>query len=218
MPIDPRIPRINQAAARFNLSNRWIAQKLGTSHTNVNSWLDEQAPTTPRSKGVLDEILRLIESDGARERGYKVVDQWEKLIPVYASIMAGKPGSFEMDVEYEAFPVRDPSRPVWGRIVDGFSMAEIFLPGDVAVFEDRKAENGAVCHLFKDGEDVIKAWKQVGQHFQLLSFNEDYEPMDGDGWNIKGACIGRIRYGEYRIRQVTEFPSGLVWAMRHAKI
>lgn len=213
---DSRAKVVEGLLLKYGLSNRWLAKKLGASHGSVNNWLDPEGGW-PRNRGIYDEMLDLIKEHAPKEASL-VRRGGVRLIPVYAAIPAGTPGSNSMDVDYEEMVDWGNDFERWGRIVEGYSMADILLPGDIAIFENRRYEQGDVVHAYSHGEDCVKVIRNTGEDTQLWSFNQDYEPFSASGWKAKGVCVGRIRYGPYRIRQLTEFPHGLKWAMRLEKL
>lgn len=200
---------------KYGLSARWLARKLGTSSTNVNNWLD---PTghSPREKGVYDQMIDIIQEQAPKEAAV-LRRGGARLIPVYAGLPAGPPGSNSMDVDYIEVLDWGSDFERWGRIIEGYSMADILLPGDIAIFENRRYETGDVVQAYRDGEDCVKAIRHVNDRWEMWSFNEDYSPFPADGWKAKGVCVGRIRSGSFRVRTIMEFPHGLKWAMRHEK-
>jgi hypothetical protein len=120
-----------------------------------------------------------------------------------------------MDLDYEEVLDWGNDFQRWGRIINGYSMAKMLLPGDIAVFEDRRFETGDVVHAYKDGEDCVKAIRGNGEAVALYSFNEDYEPFSAIGWKAKSVLVQRIRRGSYGVKSLVDFPHGLKWAMRH---
>lgn len=204
---------IESLLEKYGVSRRWLADRLNTSHTNVNSWLSEDG-NKPRDRAIYDNMLEILKSEGPKANDRTMRRGGRRMIPVYAGIPAGPPASNSMDVDWEELLDWGNDFERWGRIVSGDSMIKILQPGDTAVFEDRQAENGDVVHAYRDGDDCIKACRGHGADAQLWSFNPEYLPVSASGWKVKGVCVARIRYGRYRSRSVTEFPGGLKWSMR----
>ncbi len=216
MPVNPdnRIRTIESLLAKYGLSNRWLAKKIGVNHTSINSWLAPEG-SRPRDPGVYDQMIEVLSGQGPLERNLEVRRTGVRVIPIYAGIPAGNPTSHNMDLDYEEVLDWGSDFERWGRIINGYSMANILLPNDIAVFEDRRFEIGDVIHAYNDGEDCVKAIRGKGEDLQLYSFNEDYEPFSAQGWKAKGVLVQRIRRGAYGIKSVTDFPHGLKWAMRN---
>ena len=216
MPVNPdnRIKTIESLLAKYGLSNRWLAKKLGVNHTSINSWLSPDG-SRPRDSSVYDQMIEILNGQGPLERNLEVRRTGVRVIPIYAGIPAGNPTSHNMDLDYEEVLDWGSDFERWGRIINGYSMANILLPNDIAVFEDRRFEIGDVIHAYNDGEDCVKAIRGKGEDLQLYSFNEDYEPFSAEGWKAKGVLVQRIRRGAYGIKSVIDFPHGLKWAMRN---
>lgn len=93
-------------------------------------------------------------------------------------------------------------------------MVPVLRHGDIAIFENRRYHTGDVVQAFKDGEDCVKAIREIKGEVILCSFNPDGPMFPANGWSAKGVCVGRIRYGKSKVRHVTEYPNGLNWSMR----
>ncbi len=199
---------------KYGLSNRWLAKRLGVNHTSINSWLSPDG-SRPRDSVVYDQMIDVLTSQGPKERSIEMRRTGVRVIPIYAGIPAGNPTSHNMDVDYEEVLDWGSDFERWGRIINGYSMARILLPGDIAVFENRRFETGDVVHAYMDGEDCVKAIRGAGEETMLYSFNEDYEPFSAEGWKAKGVLVQRIRRGSYGVKSVVDFPHGLKWAMRN---
>ncbi len=211
---DPRIRTIESLLMKYGLSNRWLAKKLAVNHTSVNNWLSEEG-SRPRDARVYDQMIDILLAQGPAVRNVELRRAGVRVIPVFAGIPAGVPTAHSMDVDYEEVLDWGSDFERWGRIINGYSMAKLLLPGDIAVFEDRRFETGDVVHAYRDGEDCVKAIRGNGDAVQLFSFNEDYEPFSAVGWKAKGVLVQRIRRGPYGVKSVVDFPHGLKWAMRH---
>lgn len=101
----------------------------------------------------------------------------------------------------------------WGRFVVGNSMTTddedtSFEPGDIVIFEDRRAEPGQVVHANKDGEHAIKVLKGHGETLALHSMNPDFPPYSAKDFEIKGVAIERWRMRR-KFPQKVEYPGGL---------
>ena len=210
---DSRVRTVESLLLKYGLSNRWLAKKLGVNHTSINSWLSEDG-SRPRDPRVYDQMIDTLMAHGPSERNLELRRAGVRVIPIYAGIPAGNPSSNNMDVEYEEVLDWGSDFQRWGRIITGYSMAEMLLPGDIAIFEDRRYETGDVVHAYMDGEDCVKAIRGNGEAVMLYSFNEDYEPFIAIGWKAKGVLVQRIRRGPYGVKSVVDFPHGLKWAMR----
>ncbi len=189
---DPRIQTVESLLLKFGLSNRWLAKKLGVNHTSVNSWLDVDG-SRPRDPRMYEQMIDILSSHGPAERNLEMRRAGVRMVPVYAGIPAGIPTANTMDIDYEEVLDWGSDFERWGRIINGYSMAKILLPNDIAVFEDRRFETGDVVHAYKDGDDCVKAIKGAGENVMLYSFNEDYAPFDAAGWKAKGVLVQRIR-------------------------
>jgi len=211
---DPRMTTVESLLLKYGLSNRWLAKKLGVNHTSVNSWLSPEG-SRPRDSRIFDQMIDILSTMGPKERNLELRRTGVRMIPVYAGIPAGNPTSHNMDLDYEEVLDWGNDFERWGRIINGYSMAKILLPSDIAVFENRRFENGDVVHAYKDGDDCVKAIRGNGDKAELWSFNEDYDSFSAQGWKAKGVLVQRIRRGSYGTKSVIDFPHGLKWAMRN---
>lgn len=63
--IDPRVQRIEQLLDQLRLSHRWLAGKLGVTHTTIKNWLNGGGA---RDASLLDKAIRhLMAEQRARE-------------------------------------------------------------------------------------------------------------------------------------------------------
>ena len=91
-----------------------------------------------------------------------------RFIPVKGAIAAGSPSSSVADVDW--IEVKDWGGDLerWGRVIEGFSMTsdlrhpDDLQPGDVAVFENRRAELGHVVQAFDDGRGRARRGEVTG--------------------------------------------------------
>lgn len=216
MAIDPRLGQIKVLLDRSNKSVRWLAKQVNSTDTTVAHILNGET-LNPRDPTIIERMLQALDQV-PNIATVGIGAKYLRSIPVYTSIMAGEPGYFDADVEYELIPEWGGDFERWGRVVRGESMMPVLEPGDIAVFENRRHENGSVVHAFKDGEDVVKAYRLIDGKPVLDSFNGDGPSFSAEGWKVKGVCVMRIRTGSYKIRTETTFPGGLSWAMREIKI
>lgn len=210
---DPRIEDIERRLVASGKSIRWLAEQVGSSDTTVGHILSGQT-RNPRDTTIVDRMITALEGVPTAAQSIRVAKRMLRPIPVASTIMAGPPSMNMADVEYEEVPEWGAEFDRWGRTIEGESMLPLFKPGDIAVFENRRVENGYVVHAFRDGEDCIKVFKLIDGLPRLQSFNPDGPDFPADGWISKGVCVARIRYKKYRVREYVEFPSGLSWAMR----
>ena len=209
---------IESLLQRYGLSNRWLAEKIGKTHTSVNDWLNPEG-SRPRDPDMYDRMIETLQTEGPRAAQVTMRRTGLRFIPVYSTIAAGPPNaSNPADVDWEEMVDWGGDFERWGRTIEGTSMSPLLIPGDIAVFEDRKYESGDVVHAYNDAEDCVKAIRGHEEDAQLWSFNDEFPPFSAAGWKAKGVCVARIRYGKYKIRQVTEFPSGMKWSMRNEEI
>lgn len=139
-----------------------------------------------------------------------------RMVPVYGALTAGSPGYTASDVlDYVELADWGGEFERWGRIITGDSMSPEFEQGDVAIFEDRRAEGGHAVHAFCNGEDTFKVLRATRDGFELWPINTaDYDPvpLQGDhSWTVKGVCIMRIREASRGVRDVREYRHGLIW-------
>jgi phage repressor protein C with HTH and peptisase S24 domain len=161
-------------------------------------------------------MIEVLKKSGPSTRNIRTVSQGRRLIPVYHAIRAGEPFYFETDLEYEEWGDWGPEFDVWGRPISGSSMEPVLREGDIAVFMNRAFEPGDVVQAVGPDGDVVKALRGSPGKEMLYSFNEEFEPFPLGNLEIKGVCVGRIRYGAYRTRHATEFRTKLTWAMRNS--
>jgi len=203
---------------RLGLSYRWLAEMVGTSHPTVTAALSGSTKK-PRDPKLFDKIQAVLEQYAKENRGVKdpvmLYGRTLREIPVLSTITAGEPWAQFADAEIEGIPDWGPEFNRWGRVVEGESMMPVLAAGDVAVFEDRRFKVNDVVHAYCDGVDTVKCIRGHDDEVALWPFNPDFKPIPAAHWKAKGVCVGRIRYGRFRVRQVVEFRDGLTWAMRH---
>lgn len=202
-----------------------LAHRLGVSQARLSNWErgDHDPPLeyvlgAARALGVSVDWL-MGEDVPMRESRHsvQVYRGGNRFIPVKGAIAAGMPACSEADIDW--IEIRDWGGDLerWGRVIDGFSMTsdeaatDDLQPGDIAVFEDRRAEFGHIVHAFSDGRDTVKALRNVHGDVELWPINPRYEPLDAEGWRVKGVVVMRIRRREQGIVETVEFPHG----MRH---
>lgn len=205
--------RLDSQRDQAGLSYRELGKRVGVSHNTVRSIL-QGVTRRPHDPALLQRIADAISDAQSGRRRVAFDSRALRSIPVLRTITAGEPWESFADVEYEEIADWGPGFERWGRIIEGDSMRPVFLPEDCAVFENRRAENGHVVHAFSKGRDTIKAYRTISGQPWLCPFNEDYEPIPADGWQIKGVVVARIRYGKFRIRTQTDFPQGMTWGMK----
>jgi SOS-response transcriptional repressor LexA len=132
-----------------------------------------------------------------------------RFVPVYAGLSAGVPGDHHGDVEWVELMDWGTDFERWGRRIEGFSMEPLIHPGDIIVFENRRAEHSHVVHAYKDGEDGCKVIWGHGPSASLRPVNPDYEPLPIEGWSVKGVAVLLIRRGPDGERISIEYPYGL---------
>jgi hypothetical protein len=138
-------------------------------------------------------------------------------VPIYGALAAGAPGYTMSDViETELMPEWAGDFERWGRIITGASMEDEFEDGDIAIFENRRAEDGHGVHAFAEGEETFKIYRDMGDgSSELWPTNPAYLPFSAQGYEIRGVCIRRIRKGAHGIRDIREYPHG--YRVRHFK-
>lgn len=144
-----------------------------------------------------------------------------RMIPIYGAITAGQPAYTTADViEWEEMPEWGGDFERWGRVIVGESMHDEFEEGDIAIFENRRHEPGHGVHAFCNGEDTFKIYRVIDGAPQLWPINSEYEPipiLQAEGqlnWKVKGVCIRRIRRQPRGVRDIREYPHGLMWRFR----
>lgn len=137
-------------------------------------------------------------------------------IPVLSTITAGEPWAQSADVDTEEIPDWGAEFERWGRVVEGDSMTPVLKQGDIAIFENRQFNAGNVVHAYDSGEDTVKCFRVVNGAAELWPFNGDgHTKYSAEKWNVKGVCVGRIRYDAFKNPSYKEFiRGGLTWAMR----
>lgn len=142
-----------------------------------------------------------------------------RLVPIYGAITAGSPSSTDSQV-VKWYEMKDWGGEFerWGRIIDGFSMEPELQDGDWAIFENRLAEPSHVVHAYDAGQDTVKVWRRVNGKSWLWPANPDYEPIDATGWNVKGVCIGYVRWDSDGSETLKTYRSGMRWKPSSSEI
>lgn len=237
MARSPYADRAEELLQVIGKNPSWLARQLGVAKQKVYNWFDGQSP---RDENQWARIISLLENEAIIMKSQTgptaPVDTTEKQppnlakspetqlgirgmrrIPVLATITAGEPWAQSADVDYEVVPDWGEWFERWGRTVEGDSMHPVFRQGDIAIFENRQYNPGHVVHAFDSGEDTLKCYRIVDGSPILCPFNTEYQSISADGWNVKGVCVARIRYDDFRNPSYKEFRGGLTWAMRDMK-
>jgi SOS-response transcriptional repressor LexA len=201
-----------------------LAIKLNVSQARLSNW--ERGEHDPQFEFVVEaarilgvSVDWLMGGGGPPKvaRPMQVYRTGFRFIPIKGAITAGMPANSNADVEWIEIKDWGGDLERWGRIIDGYSMSSEGLyvddlqPGDIAVFEDRRAEIGNVVHAFSHGEDTVKVLRRRGGQLELWPINPDYESISGEHWSIKGVVVMRIRRRQHGIVETIEYPHG----MRH---
>lgn len=226
--------RLGRLIEEAGWSQRRFAAEMGLSPSVMNNLIQgrtqlsrERLGQAARLLGVGDEVLRPALD---RRRAQAVANLAEvvpiarsghRMVPIFGAITAGMPAHTPADaVEWEEMPEWGGDFERWGRVITGDSMVDEFEEGDIAVFENRRHEPGHGVHAYCNGEDTFKIFRLVDGMPQLWPINPAYEPIpvlmaDGQlNWKVKGVCIRRIRRLSRGVRDIREYPHGLMWRFR----
>lgn len=144
-------------------------------------------------------------------------------VPIYGALAAGAMAyNFSDAVDFEELPDWGGVFERWGRIISGNSMymkrpadldPEIdwddgFRDGDIAIFENRRHEEGHAVHAFAEGEDTFKVYRRVGVEERLCPLNSEYDTLEAKKYTVKGICVIRIRRRAGGGRDIREYPGG----------
>ncbi|MBX3117876.1 MAG: LexA family transcriptional regulator [Fimbriimonadaceae bacterium] len=202
----------HELADKLGITRERLAQyEVNRSKPPLPVW--EQMQTVMQMSGIEDsarnfEIINVGQEIPVARTGHRMV-------PIYGAITAGQPSYSIADaIDYIEMPEWGASFERWGRVITGESMAPEFEEGDIAIFENRRYEIGHGVHAFHDGEDSFKVVRQIDGKFELWPINSEYQPIDADGWKVKGVCIRRIRHQERGIVDTREYPYGFMWRFR----
>ena len=219
---------VEQLLAQHHRSVRQLARALGKSHQTVSNWLD--GSNRPRDEGVWQKMLAFAQSgtvppkgpvtslNGTGNNAVPVFRTGIRYVPVGGSAHAGKPDPSMGDVEYIEMLDWGGDFDRWGKVVEGFSMADEddplrgLLPSDIAIIENRLPEQWHVVQAIKDGDDIIKILDKAREQF--ISLAPGYEPIPADGWEVLGVVIQRRRKGEQGITDIREYPAGMRIAVK----
>lgn len=207
-----------ESGRRKNVPEEVVAGYARVTNTAVK-WFYDPADTPPVPADYLTPP-RPTNIVGEQTQPSQVVETARRVLrplPVLATITAGEPWMQNADGVYEEIPDWGAEFERWGRVIEGESMMPVLRPGDIAIFENRRAEPNHVVHAFDHGVDTVKCWRGTQQAPTLAPFNEEYEPLDAREWNIKGVCVGIIRKGPFGSRAHVEIHGGLSWGMRHTE-
>lgn len=194
-------------------------QPMGISQQRISGWWRGKHDPPP---AVIAEIAKLtgttiefLTGQSTQQldpgaRGMRLERGGLRWIPVSGAITAGQPSASQSDPEWLEIKDWGSNFERWGRIIDGFSMEPDLLAGDVAIFENRRAEVGHVVHAFHSGDDTVKVWRRDGERMVLAPLNtDDYKPWDAEGWYVKGVLVMLIRSLEGGVKLTYEFPHGM---------
>lgn len=200
-----------------------LADKLGITRERLAQYeVDRSKPPLPlwEKMAALLQIQTAQSNPGLHEitnvgAEIPVARAGHRMVPIYGAITAGQPSYSIADaLDYIEMPEWGGSFERWGRVITGESMSPEFEEGDIAIFENRRYEIGHGVHAFHAGEDTFKVVRQIDGKFELWPINAEYQPIDADGWKVKGVCIRRIRRQERGIVDTREYPYGFIWRFR----
>lgn len=226
--IGRRIKLARESMRPRPLKQSELASKLRISQARLSNW--ERGEHDPQFEFVLDAARVLgvsvdwLMGGRAAPRDAAAMPVYRtgfRFIPVKGAIAAGAPAASDADVDW--IEVKDWGGDLerWGRVIDGFSMSsegkapDDLQPGDIAVFENRRAEVGNVVHAFRDATDTVKVLRKRAEEVELWPINPDYEPLSEPGWMVKGVLVMRIRRREHGIVETVEYPHGMRYRFPH---
>jgi SOS-response transcriptional repressor LexA len=140
------------------------------------------------------------------------------LVPIFGSVPAGRPTAATSEaIEYIEMPEWGGDFERWGRIITGDSMVEEFQPGDIVVFESRRADNNMAVYAMKDGEDTFKILRatRLGKELAPMNSAPEHEAFSAEGWDIMGIAIERRRTNPYGSRDIRPYPHGYMHRFPH---
>jgi len=208
--LDPRAELIQSLLDRYNLSYRWLAERIKKNNVSVGEWLQGIArPRKPEVWGEMLVVLRDYERDSRKDPNVKVRRSGLRSVPVYPGLSAGTMMSNVADVEWLDLKDWGTDRERWGRRVEGYSMYPLVEPGDVLIFEDRPFEPGHVVQAFDNGGDCVKVVKGYGSKAVLAPVNPEFPEIPSKDANIKGVVVMRIVKGPNDEVTTTEYPHGM---------
>lgn len=194
--LDPRANTIENLLSKHHKSVRWLAKEVNTAHTQVRAWLSGE--NQPRNESVWDAMLKALLSL-ERPEGVVPLHVSEakplyrtpmRYIPVGGPAYCGIPEWGKEDVSMYEIKDWGGNFDRWGKVVSGMSMFPLLEPGDIAVFENRRAEIGNIVHAHSEDSDIIKVLAPT----TLRSINPDHPDVaTPSDWEILGVLVIIIR-------------------------
>lgn len=209
---DPRAAVVEDLLGKTGRSVRWLALKHGIQPQKLHNWLN--GVNSPRDPAVWDELLAslqkaMADGDIAKLKSLALHRSGTRHIPVYGGMVAGPPGSYTGDVDWIEIKDWGNHFDRWGRVIQGFSMEPVIMPGDVVIFENSRPIEGHVVHAYSDdGEDTCKVWHD-GKLYPINPAFEAIPMAEGQKWIIKGVAVMIIRQLQHGNSVTFDFPSGL---------
>ena len=206
---DPRARLIQSKLDQHGLSYRWLAERMEINHVSVTEWV--RGDVRPRDRTVFDRMLSVIAShEATTETNVHIRRAGIRRIPVMGGLSAGSLSSVQTDVDFLEVKDWGTGLERWGRVVEGYSMEPLLMPGDLVVFEQRPYSPYDIVHAFgPDGSDTVKVVRGHGAKVELVPINPDYQVIPGIGMEIRGVAIMRIRKGPDDSTHTSEFPHGM---------
>lgn len=214
--LDPRVNAIERLLSSLGLSVRWLAGRLGTSHTNVRNWLQGDGP---RDRSMLDAALTVLREEEQSRRPasqqrkpgvFQLAPVPDAMLPIVSRAGAGhwvEPFQCE---DFEPVPAHLVAQDCFGVVVDGDSMFPFLHPGDIAIFKAERQPRLGYTVLARNGENelTIKLFKHNGAEFELVPINPAHPKATASLWRVEGVLVAYVRdIGQRRITDSD--PSGL---------
>lgn len=209
---DRRIPVIQAALSRYNLSYRALAKLIGRDHTVVTSWMNGK--NAPHDKRVFDDILRTVEnygnSIGDSADNVDIRRVGVRRITVYLTLLGGEASPSSGETTMINLMDWGTDRERYGLKVFGFEMAPLLEPNNVAIIEkDRDWNPRDVVHAVVNGKDFLRAVRKRGSALVLTALDTDFPDLDCSESDIKGVVMGRISTDPDGKRTTEEWEHGM---------
>ncbi len=216
--LDPRVNAIERLLSSLGLSVRWLAGRLGTSHTNVRNWLQGDGP---RDRSMLDAALTVLREEEQSRRPasqqrkpgvFQLAPVPDAMLPIVSRAGAGhwvEPFQCE---DFEPVPAHLVAQDCFGVVVDGDSMYPFLHPGDIAVFKAARSARIGQTVLARNDEKqlTVKVFRHNGEGFELVPINQAHPKATAKEWEIEGVLVAYVR--DIGPRRITDSdPNGLRW-------
>jgi hypothetical protein len=211
---DPRAKVIEDALFQYDLSIRWLAEKIGRSHVAVSEWLKGEAK--PQKQEVWGQMLNalddhaktLVDSDNFKIRRNPRLTI--SVLPITVDVL--HIGDVQTDVYMESITINQPEdgRKLWSRKVRDTKVLPHAEPGDYLLFDERPAEIGHVVDAMHKGQSVVRVLAGTKERPRLISTDVNNPEAIEEDFAVRGVASIKVEKKPGGVKVTTEYEFGVI--------